>query len=64
MLYNIQVYAVYIYSIINAVLMVHFPQNLRDALDCMYDAKVPKVWQKVRTLTRAMSVHTAEYRIS
>ena len=61
MLYNIQVYAVYT---VYAVLMVHFPQNLRDALDCMYDAKVPKVWQKVRTLTRAMSVHTAEYRMS
>ena len=22
-------------------------QNLRDALDCIYDAKVPKVWGKV-----------------
>ena len=21
---------------------------LRDALDCMYDAKIPKAWQKVR----------------
>ena len=61
MLYSIQVYAVYT---VYVVPMVHFPQNLRDALDCMYDAKVPKVWQKVRTLTRAMSVHTAEYRIS
>ena len=48
----------------NAVLMVHIPRNLRDALDCMYDAKVLKVWQKVHTLTRAMSVHIMEYRIS
>ena len=24
-----------------------FSQNLRDALDCMYDAKVPEMWRKV-----------------
>ena len=23
-------------------------QNLRDALDCIYDAKVPKIWGKVQ----------------
>ncbi len=26
-------------------------QNLRDALDCIYDAKVPKVWGKVYACT-------------
>ena len=25
-------------------------EDLRDALDCMYDAKIPKSWQKVNSL--------------
>ena len=27
---------------------VYVIQNLRDALDCIYDAKVPKIWGKVQ----------------
>ena len=25
-------------------------ESLRDALDCMYDARIPKIWQKVSTI--------------
>lgn len=30
-------------------------ENLRDALDSMYDARIPKAWQKVRSLVELFS---------
>ena len=34
--------------------MFALPQNLRDALDNMYDARIPALWRKVRPLQGIM----------
>ena len=37
-----------IFTIVSLVVSPLFPaQNLRDTLDSMYDARVPKLWQKI-----------------
>ena len=38
----------YVQYVQQHVSVIRVLQNLRDALDCMYDATVPKVWPKVR----------------
>jgi len=31
-------------------------ENLRDALDCMYDSRIPQAWLKVYQISRARNV--------
>lgn len=31
----------------SSIIYIYLLQNLRDALDSMYDAKVPQIWRKV-----------------